>query len=406
MLTLFLSTSVFAQQFEFSSSLNPVGSGARATGMGGAFIGVADDATAASWNPAGLIQLEKPEVSFVYANFSREQTYNSTSHPEVNTTNTMSDNGINYMSAVFKPFVLLDHNVVMSINYQRLYEMNKKVSFPYSSYDYVQMQQTGYLYALSPAVAVQVNPKFSLGATLNFWKDYLGSNGWNQYSHSFSTSLGNFDTQTRTTVAFDGINMNFGFLWNALSNVSIGGVVKTPFDAKITQTSMTVVQNGLPTDNSSTVRQSTMSMPLSYGVGVQYRPKDSFVLALDVYQTKWSDFWITNASGKKINPLDGSTNSLKDTTQARLGVEYLMIGNARTVALRCGLFSDPEPATGKTDAYRGLSLGAGYSTKQYALDASYQYRTGNDVTSDIPALPDNKMDVTQQTIMASMIWYF
>ena len=35
---------------EFSSSLTPVGSGARALGMGGAFIAIADDATAASWN--------------------------------------------------------------------------------------------------------------------------------------------------------------------------------------------------------------------------------------------------------------------------------------------------------------------------------------------------------------------
>ena len=53
------------QQVGIASSPNPVGSGARAVGMGGAFIGVADDATAASWNPAGLIQLEKPEMSIV-----------------------------------------------------------------------------------------------------------------------------------------------------------------------------------------------------------------------------------------------------------------------------------------------------------------------------------------------------
>jgi hypothetical protein len=83
-----------------------------------------------------------------------------------------------------------------------------------------------------------------------------------------------------------------------------------------------------------------------------------------------------------------------------------MIRTGGTIALRGGLFSDPEPAAGKVDAYRGFSLGAGYSTKQYSLDASYQYRTGNDVTSDIPAIPDSKMDVTQQTIMASVIIYF
>ena len=36
----------------------PSGSGARALGQGNAFTAVADDATAASWNPAGLIQLD------------------------------------------------------------------------------------------------------------------------------------------------------------------------------------------------------------------------------------------------------------------------------------------------------------------------------------------------------------
>ena len=37
--------------------------GARSLGMGGAFIGLADDATAAASNPAGLLQLAAPEVS-------------------------------------------------------------------------------------------------------------------------------------------------------------------------------------------------------------------------------------------------------------------------------------------------------------------------------------------------------
>lgn len=45
--------------FEISFS-NP---GARAMGFGGAFIGLADDATAAFANPAGLVQLNEPEVS-------------------------------------------------------------------------------------------------------------------------------------------------------------------------------------------------------------------------------------------------------------------------------------------------------------------------------------------------------
>jgi long-subunit fatty acid transport protein len=46
-----------ALEFSFS---NP---GARAMGLGGAFLALADDATAAFANPAGLVQLVRPEVS-------------------------------------------------------------------------------------------------------------------------------------------------------------------------------------------------------------------------------------------------------------------------------------------------------------------------------------------------------
>src|SRR4029450_3873244 len=55
----------------FATSPAPVGSGARAQGKAQAFIAIADDATAASYNPAGLVQLQQPEVSIVGAYFIR-----------------------------------------------------------------------------------------------------------------------------------------------------------------------------------------------------------------------------------------------------------------------------------------------------------------------------------------------
>ena len=66
---LFSPASAQEEKVVSASSPNPVGSGARAMGMGGAFIAVADDATAASWNPAGLTQLKRPEISFAYSFF-------------------------------------------------------------------------------------------------------------------------------------------------------------------------------------------------------------------------------------------------------------------------------------------------------------------------------------------------
>ncbi|GAC1428837.1 MAG: hypothetical protein NVSMB68_00950 [Thermoanaerobaculia bacterium] len=56
-------------QFNFG---NP---GARSLGMGGAFLGLADDASAAEANPAGLTILRKPEVSLEARNYQETQLF-------------------------------------------------------------------------------------------------------------------------------------------------------------------------------------------------------------------------------------------------------------------------------------------------------------------------------------------
>ena len=43
------------------------GVGARALGMGGAFVAIADDANAGYWNPAGLQEVSYPQVSYMHA---------------------------------------------------------------------------------------------------------------------------------------------------------------------------------------------------------------------------------------------------------------------------------------------------------------------------------------------------
>ena len=52
---------------KYSGEFLSLGVGARALGLGGAFVGVADDATACFWNPAGLAQLNRKELSLMHA---------------------------------------------------------------------------------------------------------------------------------------------------------------------------------------------------------------------------------------------------------------------------------------------------------------------------------------------------
>ena len=61
-----------------------IGVGARAMGLGGAFTAVADDASAAYWNPAGLVQLDDPEIQGMvgsYVNGLNQNLYFSFHYP-------------------------------------------------------------------------------------------------------------------------------------------------------------------------------------------------------------------------------------------------------------------------------------------------------------------------------------
>ena len=52
------------QRLEIALPLDLAPPGARSAGMGRAFVGLADDATAAAANPAGLVNLLRPEISY------------------------------------------------------------------------------------------------------------------------------------------------------------------------------------------------------------------------------------------------------------------------------------------------------------------------------------------------------
>ncbi len=52
---------------KYTADFLTTGVGARALAMGGAFTALADDATASYWNPAGLTQLERREISLMHS---------------------------------------------------------------------------------------------------------------------------------------------------------------------------------------------------------------------------------------------------------------------------------------------------------------------------------------------------
>src|SRR5712691_2575104 len=231
----------------FATSPSPVGSGAQAAGKATAFIAVADDATAASHNPAGLGQLQQPEVSIVGSYFVRLERQDVT-QPGIGVENQTIDGAhLNYLSAVY-PFRLLARNVVVSLNYQRLFDLKgaTDVASPFTTIDGLQRvrsRQEGGLFTISPAVAVQITPAFSVGAVFNIWPDLFG-NGWKQdvtvRGQGFVASgprVVPFVSNGRITedFSFRGFNVTMGLLWNITPVFTVGGVVRTPFTARLTR---------------------------------------------------------------------------------------------------------------------------------------------------------------------------
>jgi long-subunit fatty acid transport protein len=400
------STSAFgAPSVEIASSPNPVGSGARALGMGGAFISIADDATAASWNPGGLIQLEKPEISFVLGNTTRTEEISFETNPESSGRHTTRESDLNYLSVAY-PFAVNYRNMIVSLNYQKQYDFARDWNFEMNINPILKLdmdyEQKGSLYALGLAYAVEVTPEFSVGATLNYWGDFIHANEWKQTYNETLTAFGlSVQNNYAEKFDFDGWNANLGFLWDISEHWTLGGVLKTPFKAEVDHSRE---DNGTVSNSND-----SMDMPMSYGLGVAYRFSDEFTISGDIYRTHWEDFIYRSEDGVETSPISGKKSGESDidtTTWFRAGGEYLFILNKITVAARAGVFFDQAPAEGAPDDYYGFSLGSGVAYKSVIWDIAYQYRYGNEVGQSLLPFRGFSQDVEEQIVYTSLIMHF
>jgi len=420
------------QRVEIPSSPNPVGSGARALGMGGAFIAVADDATAASWNPAGLSILDRPEVSFVGAAFHRIEDNSFRIYPKADGDQTVSDLNLNYLSAAY-PFTAWNRHMVVSLNYQHLYDFTRKWNFPigYSGENAIYDQNTDYqsegsLSALGLAYCILITPQISLGLTMNIWDDELTDNKWETKLFQWGEGTDNGNRFTEEIQSFDrylfsGINFNLGMLWRNVGDtaLTIGAVIKTPFEADLDHEHSFKVFTQYPdltsrhdySDLTEYNRGESLDMPLSFGMGFAYRFSDVLTASLDIYTTRWDDFIMTDADGREISPITGKSPGESDidpTWQVRAGGEYLVYQTADYLFPLCfGAFYDPAPAQGSPDNFFGFTIGSGVAHKKwFTFDIAYQYRFGNNVGSSILNEWGFSQDIQEHTVYSSVIVYF
>ncbi len=429
-----------AQFLEIGGSPNVVGSGARAAGMGGAFIAVADDATAASWNPAGLVQLERPEISCVYEYGLRSEDYTSRIEPGLHGENAVSLDDLNYLSLVYPiPRPLLGHNIVLSLNYQRRYDFERKLKYRMHStellagfvksdrkrYDY---RQQGSLNALSPALAIEIGKRLSLGMAVNLYRPGIGENEWSEEFvvrtiHSpLGSSYARFKRDFRD---FHATNYTLGLLWHPTDRLSVGAVYHTNFHASVKQIRSDATYgvfggSGGMVNLFARERDWRLEFPRAYGLGMAYRfPKDKLTASFDVTRREWDEFVSIDWMGRRYSPITGRRESLSDIDPvytARLGFEYVFFDKTKLVqdylpSVRAGLLYDPEPASQGVAAFYGATVGLGLLVKdQVNVDFAYEFRYGPDVREDAFSDTDGRSlgsaDVRHHRFLLSTVIYF
>ncbi|MEA2061918.1 MAG: outer membrane protein transport protein [Thermodesulfobacteriota bacterium] len=331
---------------------------------------------------------------------------------------------LNYLSAAY-PFHLFHRNMILSLNYQHMYNFDKEVKLYYED-EYekyfltndIRYRQTGDLYTVSPAFALEITPKLSLGFTLNFWENPFSRNQWQTDNtvKRVSSRSGKEITdleQYSDIYKFSGVNFHTGLLWDTNSTITLGAVFKSPFNADIDHTYTLAIErhnsSGAKVINSYQKSDETLEMPMSYGIGIGIRVNDALTFGVDLFRTQWSDYLLETATGDSISPITGKSEKeadIDDTTQVRLGMEYLKILEKTIIPFRLGIFYDPEPAQGNPDDFFGISTGSGFMYKKAVFDFAYQYRFGRDVHGVTMSESKSSQDIDQHIAYASMILHF
>ena len=427
----------FAQDLRFSLEIanpNPVGSGARALGMGNTFIALADDATAASWNPAGLMQLQHPEFSFAFEALSQSIAINSTTHRESESQNSLNLEDFNYASGVF-PFYF-GTNMVFSLNYLKLFRFDNEMRFPVfdtattengvDTIDFLyDFDQHGSFSVLAPAFSLYVSKNLSLGITFNIWNhDLTQSSRFKKKEVTSGESITDDLTAQETAITpinfievnelevDEGYSVVFGALFRLNEHWDIGVVVKPKFDLDLDQeiAIKSVDAAGNLIIDFEETRGAELDMPLIIGGGVSWRPNDPFTLSIDATWTEWSDYTFVDKETDLVkNPLTGrspASDRLKNTFTVRAGCEYYLIRETYLIPFRFGLGYDPAPAVNSVDDFYTVNCGTGIQIGDYNLDIGYEFHWGNNVNGSSLESIGATQEVHRHRILASLVYYF
>lgn len=360
-------------QFNFSTP------GARSLALGGAFIGLADDATAAYANPAGLTQLVRSELSAEARGWSFKSLFGAAGHIPlheltgigVDVVDGIRDGeledqtaGLSFLSYVYTgnrwALALYRHqlaNFEASLLTQGPFAGPREASLrtnPVQSHLELDIVN----YGLSGAF--RLTDDLSLGLGVSFY-DFALASLTRRYDviritgdplvdsltgHQFGPADFRPDNlfNTQTQEGDDGdVAMSFGLLWKVSGRVSLGAVYRQGPGFDFTAVFVLGPASGQPgVIDPSVGGNGTFHVPDVYGLGVAYRATDKILLTFDYQRVQYSDMTDELVNLLRVGRGEPENYRAEDVGELHLGFEYQALELRHPLSFRLGLWHDPD----------------------------------------------------------------
>lgn len=390
--------------------------GARSMGMGGAFLGLADDATAAYSNPAGLTQLVSPEISVEARHTRYSIPYVDTGSVTLNPFNASglknanadsSRNNLSFLSVVFPhdrwSFAFYRDELVNFKDELRSSDAGAVVgnlynTFPVNARSDLKIINYGF------SAAWKAGDNISLGAGLSYYDFDIDTL---VRRRTFPGAADGIPTGTpinqQTQVGDDkdvGLNLGARIVFN--EQLSAGVVYRRgpSFDYHAQSVLLPLSPGATPTV-AIDLTKVRFKVPDQFGAGFSWHPSDSLVVNFDADYIEYSQLTRGIESLFGTSAATVSRLSISNGTELHLGAEYTFAQLQHPFSLRAGVWHDPrhsiafegDPGSDPQgialatlfSAGKGsqthASIGAGFAFKSFQIDAAADFSDLTDVIS-------------------------
>lgn len=343
--------------------------GARVTSMGGAFVGLANDASALYFNAAGITQLRGFNAMIGTTLIFPSTSFRGPS-PGIDETKMVKQ--MFYPSHLYLTYAIND-KLHAGVGMNNPFGLGTKWDDDYFG-RFVALETVLRTYSFYPTVAYQVLDNLSLSASLVYTAATVKIRR-NAAVGSLAEAEILLEGSAKPTFGY-----NFGVLWKPFNVLSVGVTYRSSADYEFEGTATAKSEQSqvlglLPSGDII----AKFKQPNQLAFGLAYQATNNLTVTSDFQYIGWSSY--DSLKVDFVNPVYAdlaSPKEYKNTYIIRFGAEYQYSSD---LSLRCGLLYDNNPTPDERldpslpDSDRiGLTLGAGYQvTQNFNVGLSYMF---------------------------------